>query len=494
MRLLQVKGLRTIFGKKGKSVDATYLTIVRLMSLAISLVCIKLASVNFSLDEYGTYTQAILIISTVTSFTILGMTDGINYYYNNVNLTPQDRQRYISTIFNFQLLIGILGGIVILCSSQCLTQFFDNPKLRGVYIWIFAQPLVTNLIHMLENVYISSGKTTIIISRILIFSLLRLGIFIIACYVSKSIITILALSFIIDAITVVYFVAYLKKNQLNIFKSFDSTVLKSILKFCIPMALFVLVNAFMRDADKWIVGKLGNTDEIAIYANSSRVLPFDLLTTSFSAILTPVLTRYIHSSKQKAVELFGKYLNFGLFTTLVMIAPAIILSEELMITLYSSRYIVGLRVFIIFLLVDLIRFANIQMVFSASGNGATIFWIALGSLAINIALAIPLYHAIGMMGPALATLLSMLLSYIVSFRFGSKILATNLYAVFNIRKLMYILIEICAMIMFWQLAKSYVECIDPILRFFLFYPILLMLLVAFNKKVLLYYYKSLNNI
>ena len=107
---------------RGSSVDALLLTIVKVVTTLIGLICIKIISVYFSLDSYGLYSQAILIVSTVTSLIILGMTDAVNFFYNNKSQNNDySRKQYLSTIFTIESAAGIIGGIAILAFSPLLT-------------------------------------------------------------------------------------------------------------------------------------------------------------------------------------------------------------------------------------------------------------------------------------------------------------------------------------------------------------------------------------
>ena len=57
------------------------LTFIKLVTIALSFVVTRLLSQFLSKHDYGTYSQILLIVSTVTSVTILGMADGVNYFY-----------------------------------------------------------------------------------------------------------------------------------------------------------------------------------------------------------------------------------------------------------------------------------------------------------------------------------------------------------------------------------------------------------------------------
>lgn len=471
------------------------MTAVKLISSLLSIIGIKIVSESFSLEQYGTYAQAILIITTVTSITILGMTDGVNYSFNNQNILHRDRIASVSTLFCLQTLIGLVGGIAILGCGPLLTEYFKNPYLSGAYVWIAFQPLMANYLPMLQNLYISIGKTKLIVIRNLIISIFRLLVFICACYVTRSVITILAACLVFDFLQTIYFWILLRKYDVNIsFKLFKKKLVRPLLQFCIPMAIFVILNALLRDIDKWVVGWFGDTDQVAIYTNCSRVLPFDMLTASFATILIPVITRNISIDKQKVCEIFRHYLNLCLITTSILILPAIMLSRELLLTLYAPDYLPGLAIFILYLLVDLLRFANISIIFSASGHSKSLMLIAIVCLIMNTIIAIFLYKFCGFYGPALATFSVMCLSSVLLFRGAGRILETNLFRLLNLKVTFLIITEmLCFSILYYYLQR-YISSINVVLQFCMIYIPIIGILGMINKQSITYHLKMLNKI
>ena len=100
-------------GIKGAASDSILLTIVRVVTAILGLIVTKLLSVYFSLEEYGTYSQAMLVVTTATSFSILGLTNAVNFFYNKTQ-DEQKQQEYISTIFGIKYIVGIICAIIIL--------------------------------------------------------------------------------------------------------------------------------------------------------------------------------------------------------------------------------------------------------------------------------------------------------------------------------------------------------------------------------------------
>ena len=121
---------------RGTAVDSLALTFVQVITTLLGMAVTKLIAANFSLTEYGTYSQALLVINTVTSITILGLTNATNYFYNNTS-DPKKQENYISTIFAIQYIVGGFGAIAILALQIPLIDYFDNTDLLP-FLWFSA--------------------------------------------------------------------------------------------------------------------------------------------------------------------------------------------------------------------------------------------------------------------------------------------------------------------------------------------------------------------
>ena len=62
--------------------DSILLTFVKVITAVLGIVVSKLLAMHFSLHEFGTYSEAMLIATTASSIAIFGLTNAVNYFYN----------------------------------------------------------------------------------------------------------------------------------------------------------------------------------------------------------------------------------------------------------------------------------------------------------------------------------------------------------------------------------------------------------------------------
>lgn len=389
---------------RGASADAILLMFIKLVTILLGLAVTRLLSQYLSVYDYGTYSQILLVVSTVSSITILGMMDGVNYFYCGES-DPGKRESYISTIFALQSVIGVVSGAVVMLLSAPLCTYFDNPDVAKLLIFAAALPLMQNLLGMFQILLVSVGKARMLAWRNLIVSLVRLAaVFAVILFV-RNVAVILAATLVLDVAQIVFFALILRKSGCFIrFRAVDMHLFGRIVAYCAPMAVFTVVNTLNRDLDKYLISTLTDTETLAIYSNASKMLPFDIIMTSFCTVLLPQITRLVAEKQKKAAaSLYKLFLEISYVSTAVLCCAALAASPQLMELLYSEKYLSGLSVFCVYILVDLIRFTNITLILSAAGKTSVLMFLGIGSLGLNAVLNVVFYHLMGILGPAIAT-------------------------------------------------------------------------------------------
>ena len=469
----------------GAAVDSLLLAFVQVITTVLGMLITKILSMEFSLENYGTYSQANLIITTVTSLSILGLTNATSYFYNRTD-NKEEQRISISTIFTIQYVVGTISAFGVIIARDFFVSYFNNEGVKTIiYIAAFI-PVFQNLISMLQVLYVSVGKAKIIAIRNLVISLLRLFIVIICCYYTKNLITFFVLLLIMDIGQTIYFLAGFSKTKFKIrMRKAKWELVPEILSFSIPMAIYVLTNSLSRDIDKYVISYFTDTETLAIYTNAAKILPFDLLTTSFITVLVPIITRYITTKKFKEAEFaFKAYLRFGYLATWITAFGAIIVAKELMVFLYDTKYLPGLSVFVIYLFVDIMRFANITTILAAAKKTHILMLLSIGALGANFILNIVFYKIWGLIGPAIATVLVTLCLTVSLLYFGAKEIKSKIYKLFNWKEILEIVLQLLIVgggtFALKTILKGYID--NNFLVLCITYGIYLLIMLGMNYK------------
>ncbi len=418
------------------------LTFAKIITMALGLVVTRLLSEHLSVYDYGIYSQVLLIISTVSSLTVLGMMDGVNFFYCSESDSDK-RESYVATIFSMQCIVGAVAGCCIMLSSSLICKYFDNTDIKNLLVFAAVTPVLQNLIGITQVLMVSIGKAKMLAVRNLVISLIRLATVIFVIATVSSISVILTVTVTLDIVQLLLFGIILKKNRCSInFKKTDFRLSATILKYSVPMAVFTTVNALNRDIDKYLISLLTDTETLAIYTNASKALPFDIIMASFCTVLVPKITKLISENENsEAAGLYKNFLKVSYVTTGILCGAAISGAPQLMKFLYSEKYINGLPVFCIYILVDLLRFTNITLILSAAGKTKWLMVSGIIALGFNAFLNVGLYYVSGVIGPAIATLVTTALLGVFMLKKSAHVLNSKISDFFDFKHLLVFLLE-----------------------------------------------------
>lgn len=412
------------------SLDALLLSGIRIMTILINILSTAILSRMVSLEAYGTYSTGNLIVTTAASVTILGMMDASNYFYHQNQLSKRD---CLNAIGFLQIVIGAVCAAVIMASRNLITAYFRNPMLNGIYIYIIFRPLLENLSNSLLSLQMAIGRARAVGIQNVLFSVSKLLAILLTVFVTKDVKTVFAAYLLMDSLSVWYYYHNFKTAEfvINPF-AFNKDVLLPVLRFAVPMGICVMTNSLARDIDKMVIGRFESTAQLAIYANCAAPLPFSIISNAFLTIIVPAMTRFVQSDKkEQAQRLYRDYLSVGFVTTSILTVTCMVLSEEAILLLYGEKYLTGKWIFLIYLVVDLIKFANTGLILSAKGKTKTLMEISVAMLVLNGVLNLLLYRWMGVIGPAVATVILTVATTVILLQKSCRIIGTSVAALLD---------------------------------------------------------------
>lgn len=410
--------------------------------MVVSLAQAMILSRTLTKEEYGTYGQALLIINFITPFLLLGLSNAVNYFYNKT-LDTQERKRSIRTIFGYVCLLGIIGGICILIFQDQIVSYYSNAALKSLLVYVAFRPLLQNMIALYYPLYISNGMTKTIAVRNLVISICQIAITVPVAVLTKNITLIFILLLVMDAMQLLILSSIFAKRCFKIRGpraqsfSFDKDLTKTIFRYAIPLGISTMIGALTVNMDKLFVGRLLSVEDFAMYSNMAKELPFGFVVASLTTVVTPVVIKLAaQKDKDNLEKLWGNYFEMGYITTWALCAGAIICAPELLNFLYSEKYASGLSIFIIYLLIDCIRITYFGLILTAYGKTKSILLFAVLTVIINLVLNFILFYAIGMVGLAIASLVSILVVNVVQLVYGFRIAGIPLHNVIRPKRLL----------------------------------------------------------
>ena len=429
------KKKKTTFGK-----DSLILTISKIISGVIQILITMIISKYRSLQEYGTYTQMLLVINLVTSVLMLGLPNSISFFLGR-SKNKVDRQEFLSVYLTLNTILTILSGAILIVCIIPIQSYFNNSDIGSYWFFLAFFPWAYVTSSAIENLAVASNKTKFLIPFKLMHSLFSIGIAFLCYYVGLSFKTYIIFYLVSECSfsLLIYIFSFYLAGKIKI--SLNKNVIKKILIFSVPIGLASAVGTLNAEIDKFMIGRFLTTDQVAIYANASKELPFTVVSISITAALLPRLSS-IFSNKDylKGIELWGRSIVLSLSIISLFAFGCFAYSEDIIILLYGDKYLPGVNVFKIFSILLLFRATYWGIVLNSTGNTRFIFYSSLFSLVLNICLNLVFYMWLGMVGCAVSSLLSTVAISIVQLMYTSKITKIPINKIWPWKKIILILL------------------------------------------------------
>jgi O-antigen/teichoic acid export membrane protein len=209
------------------------------------------------------------------------------------------------------------------------------------------------------------------------------------------------------------------------------------------MGIYLVTNTLTRTLDKLVISKLAGTEQLAVYANCAKTLPFDIITSSIITIIVPYIIKYLREKDYSKVKtLYSSYLKLGAYSVWVLGFGSLITSKQLINLLYSPEYLVGNSVFIIYIIDTMVRFAGMHLILTGNGNTKSLMVYSLMSLFCNTILNIVLFNLLGFIGPATATLVVAILYVVLITRKSLSIIQCRIGELIRVKRLLLFIFEL----------------------------------------------------
>jgi len=440
---------------QGISGDAIWLMIIKVVTMALNLIVTRLLSQYLSVYDYGTYSQILLIASTLSSLTVFGMIDGVNYFYC-IEREQKTKEAYISTIFALQGIICAVMGTLTMLLCQPICNHLENQDLQRLLIFAALLPFFQNVLYMFQNLLVAVGKAKLLAFRNLAVSVLRL---IITCFVVfflRDVLVVLLTTVILDAVQILFFVWQLRGGCSIRLQNVDFRLTRRIFQYCAPMAIYVVIKTFSRDLDKYLISMVTDPETLAIYSNASKPLPLDIVMHSLFTVLIPQITRMIAGEEnENATKLYKSFFEITLISNTILCLAVLAAAPQVMLMFYSKKYLSGLPIFCIYILVDLIQFTNTTLILSAAGKTKLLMLLSSGMLIGNGILNILFYRWWGILGPAVATFVATALIGILFMVLNTRVLQCRLRDAIDGKYLALFMLENLAVFPLWYTLQQW---------------------------------------
>ena len=474
--------------KRGVATNSIILAFVQCLTMITGILQAMILSRKLTETEYGTYSQGMLIANFLIPFLLLGLANAVTYFTGKKDI---DKIQYVDTIITLVFILGLAGTAGILLFRNAIVSYFNNPQLMYILPMVSVLPLLLNVITVYQTLFIAENMASSVAIRnatVAVLQVLVVAVGVILLHDIRSIFVMIVLMDILQIFVFVKLFEYRKyKVKLHIIKK---NIACEIFRYSLPLAFSVAIGTLSIYMDKLLIGRMMSVEDFALYTNMAKELPISFIVSSFTTVIMPAFVKMHSESRDDDIKRYWKsYLELGLSVTWILCGAAIFCSKDLLIFLYSEKYARGIGVFVVYLTVELCRFSYFGIILSTFGRTKLIMYSSCLSLLCNFILNIVFFHLFGIVGPAVASLLTIFMMELLQLFFSCKLLGCKIGDIFDFKVVFILVLEITAVgASILYISSKYLNNVNNIIRLmctgFVFILILGLLNMTRIKKLI----------
>ncbi len=394
-----------------------YLVFAQVISQAFGFFTVVYIARILGASGFGVIVFAQTLSSYFFILTDLGTT---KYGMREVARTNVDTINYTINIITIRIVLTIISFTLIVCCALII----DREYVVKMVIILFGLTLFANMIFVdwvfkgLEQMqYVAVAS---VIERASYFVLIM------ALVNKDTNILLIPIIYLAGNILASVYLLYVLGNKYNYEKlpNAKTDVMKQILCMSLPLALSSLMVRVNNNVDTLFLGIMKN-DEVVGYYNAAYkiILVIFLVGGYYVTAIFPVASRMFHNSIRDLENLLSNSVRVLLSLGIPMAFGGIILGQQIITTVYGSKYlssVVPLQVLCIYIPISFITMVYADSLIACDMQKQYAVGMTISAI-VNILTNVILIPPFGMIGAALATITSEIVLFIYSFYNLSKL-------------------------------------------------------------------------
>ncbi|CUS80407.1 Membrane protein involved in the export of O-antigen and teichoic acid [Candidatus Kryptonium thompsonii] len=397
---------------------AGFVSLSRFINLLGLLLTTIMLARYLSKPEFASYDQLWLIYNTFSPVLSFAFTSSV-YFFG----TRENAGKYITAMLLFLTLAGFILTFSLFLLRFEIAKFLNNLQFYNEFFkfapfFLFSLPsLILDAILVLKNEF----KKLFTITNFTVLA--YIGVVVLTIILEQGIPFIFAGLSLISLLRFVY-TWYLIKKFFNEKLETIFPYLKEILLYTSPLIVGHISALISRQVDKYIIANNFSSDLYATYTIGAKELPIiPLITSSFASVIFPEISKLHGAGKNSEIQ---RLIKDVVKSTSLIIIPIfsflLFFSQEFILILFSKKYLDSTAIFRIYLFFLPVRILVYSSILSAFGRQKIYMLISFLDLVLNLTLGTTLVKAIGLLGPAIAVVVSTYVEALAMLFFISKAL------------------------------------------------------------------------
>lgn len=392
-----------------------FFSILRILSMVLGLISNIFIVRKLTVEDFGIFSVALLVVNLITTFGFSWSSSSILYFgskekekFGNLNKTFWSRN-----IIIFVSLVIVTIGIILF--REQINSYV------GLNIWILLLLwLYVSVAENYLNQYYLAVKKQITSSMLSITAKI---IYILLIVIIPFDVITLILIYIVSHATVIFYVLGINRKDVGRFE-FDKNWFKEVLNFSL-WQLFGFSGLYLINfGDIAVVKHFLTIEDVGIYNAAYQLFnaaaSFSFVISSYYA--SNISSYFTSKDTKKIKQFFYRERFYILIISLAGHLLAIMLSRPIITLLYGQEYIQSVTIFNLLMIGSLIKFTTVfyMLYYNTNGKHAIQQTINICIAIVNVLLSIVFVQIMGLIGPAVGTIVSLFLSFLFSFFYCEK--------------------------------------------------------------------------
>ncbi len=365
-------------------------------------------------EAYGQYKEFFVYVSLISTFLNFSIKYNLLYF---ISKDPGNESRYSTNSVFLLLLTSTIGLAIVYLSKGYFLEITTYDFIIPLIIYLF---FFQNL-DIIDSYWLAKKKSRYVLYYSLSRAVIRVVVVVVTAYLSNDILTIIYILILLEILKFLFILFYLLHKNLLSFK-IDFQLLKEQLVYIVPLGIASILLEFNRDISKVIISANLGASVLALYAVASQNLPIvTIVRSSVADVIFPDMAEKISKQPLEALKLWSRSNIIYLFLMSPFFFIMFVYADVFIKVLFTADYLGAVPIFQVYLFYFLKQCFEMGIPLRAMNKNKYFLVGYIFTAALNLGLLFILFDVFGLLGPAIAYVVS---EIVLAFYYANRILKT----------------------------------------------------------------------
>lgn len=300
-----------------------------ILTQVLQIVSLVIFARVLSPDDFGMFAILMIFVGFLNMFTDMGTSAALIH-------TEKPSSKLLSSVFYFNIFVGLLLCIVLIILSKPISLFFENPKLTELLQIISITFVITSFGVVQKTLYQKKLEfkhlTLIEVFSKLVGVIVGVSSVLLGAGVYGLLIQTLTNSFVLTVLMWIY-------STWRPIQYFSISDIKNIWGYTANLTAFNFINYFARNADNFLIGKFLGSSALGVYSLAYKIMlyPLQNISNVLLRILFPAFST-IQNDNKKFKKVYLRIIFYIAIITFPLMAGLIATVDIFVDVLFGDKW------------------------------------------------------------------------------------------------------------------------------------------------------------